>query len=99
MGQSFQGIPQIPYQGRQLQTQPFQPLEGYPGTQKRGYVYSSYQNPPYIEAHIPIAQEIPSYPGYPPLDFNRKLPFVAVSVNFNRNRTKKLTLAVHNKQP
>lgn len=86
---TYQGIPQVPFQGQHIQTQPFQPLQGYPRVDKKGYTYVVYQNPPYSDAQVPlyqkppylgiqvpISQDIPSYPGYPLLDFKRYLPFV-----------------------
>ena len=40
--------------------------------------YLGYQQQiPYASAQRPIAQEIPSYPGYAQPDLNRQLPFVA----------------------
>ena len=80
----YQGVPQVPFQGQHIQTQPFQPLEGHPRVDQQGYVDVGYQNPPYFGAqvhlyHNPpytrtqvhISQAIPSYPGYHPPDFNQ----------------------------
>lgn len=65
-------------------------MQSYPGAGQQSYAYVGYQNYPYSGAQVPlyqnppyhglkihVGQAIPSYPGYPPLDFNRKLPFVA----------------------
>lgn len=46
----YQGILQVPFQGQHLQTQPFQPLQGYPGVSQQGYTYVGHQNPPYSNA-------------------------------------------------
>lgn len=42
-----QSIPQVPFQGHQTQTQPFQHLYHNLGARKQGQLYICYQNPPY----------------------------------------------------
>lgn len=59
-------IPQIPYQDQHIQTQLFQPFQGYEGTRQLGYIYPSYQNLPYPGMQIMVSQPIPLYPRYPP---------------------------------
>jgi hypothetical protein len=58
----YQGIPQVPFQGQQIQTQPFQHLQGYPGAGQQGHLYVGYQNPPYSGTQVPYYQN-PPYPG------------------------------------
>jgi len=41
---------------------------------------------PYVGMQTPIAQEIPSYPGYAQLDLNRQMPFVTTLELLDLNR-------------
>lgn len=69
----YQGVPQVPFEGQHIQTQPFHPFQG-----QEDYVYPPYyasqvplyQDPPYSAMQVPISHDIPSYRGYRPLDFN-----------------------------
>jgi len=40
---------------QQIQTQSFQPLQGYRGAVQQGCVYCGYQNPPYPRTQILVA--------------------------------------------
>lgn len=80
----------MPFQGQQIQTQPFQQLYLHPKTGQQTHLYVGYQTPPYSSTEVPyyqnppylgmkvlVSKAIPSYPSRLPLDFNRKFPFVA----------------------
>ena len=59
----------------------------YTGFSQQTYPYQGYQQQmPYVGMQTPIAQEIPSYPGYAQLDLNRQMPFVTTLELLDLNR-------------
>lgn len=62
----YYGSHKAPFQGQQIQTQPFQQLYHHPRVGKETHLRACYQNPPYSGNQVPYYENHP-YPG-------RKMP-------------------------